>query len=171
MKTFTIADVAAATGVNKQTVRRRARELGIYDEMKVTDARGTMVMTAEQASILSDAVMKAVPSAIETIDEASSAEKAAEMGSAVVDALRETMKVKDALIEAQRSQIEELRSERDRILADADADAEAAREEIGRLNMEVQRLRDYARKLEHAHWWEKRGIINAFGVLPAASGD
>ena len=61
MKTFTIAEVAKATGVNKQTVRRRARELGIYDQMVPKDARGTMVMTAEQASMLSDAVMKAAP--------------------------------------------------------------------------------------------------------------
>lgn len=162
MKTFTIADVAKATGVNKQTVRRRARELGIYDEMAPRDARGTMVMTAEQASILSDAVTKAVPEAMGAISEAAGQERAQEMRDAYVSALKDTIAAKDALVEDLRGQVERLRMEKD-------AEVAALTEQLAKKEAEFRRLQDYARKLEHAHWWEKRGIINAFGALPPAS--
>ena len=160
--TFTLADVAKATGVNKQTVRRRARELGIYDEMKPLDGRGTMVMTAEQASILSDAVVKANPEAVGAIADAADQERTNEMHNALVDALNGTIETQKGLIENLQSQVEQAR-------LDYSAKVSGLEEEIEKLRKENQRLREYAHRLEHAHWWEKRGIINAYGFLPAPS--
>lgn len=162
MKTFTIAEVAKATGVNKQTVRRRARELGIYDQMVPKDARGTMVMTAEQASMLSDAVMKAAPEQMSTIGEEADKERAQAMHDALVESLRET-------IDALKDNVEDLRVQVERVTSEKDAEIEKLRDENRRLERELARVRDYARQLEHAHWWEKRRVISAFALLPAAS--
>jgi polyhydroxyalkanoate synthesis regulator phasin len=115
MKRYTIADVAKVTGVGKQTVRRRAKEIGLYDRMQVIDARGTMSMTSEQAAVLADAVMKSSPEGIAEVAARAKQDDLMIMHDAVVDALRETIRAKDELIDALRTRIDTLEEEAERL--------------------------------------------------------
>lgn len=111
MKRYTIADVAKLTGVGKQTVRRRAKEIGLYDKMQAIDARGTMSMTSEQAAVLADAVMKSSPEGIAEVASRAKQDDLMVMHDAVVEALRETIRTKDELIDALRTRIDTLEEE------------------------------------------------------------
>lgn len=80
------------------------------------------------------------------------------------DTYKRVIADKDAHIDRLSAEVAQARRERDDETSSHKADVE-------RLEAEISRLREYAHRLEHAHWWQKRAIINAYGLLPAPKGD
>lgn len=156
---ITIADVAAATGVTKPTVKKKAIDLGIYEKMSVIDARGRRVMTAEQASMLTHAIMQTVP---DLHPEQKEVQKSAQME--LIEALREQIKMQKEMIDEQKITIQALQQTVDAM----NSSLESRQIEIDKLHAELARAHSGFAELAAAHWWQKRAVVAQY-ALPAAN--
>lgn len=157
MSTYTIKDISDLTGVSKGTIKRRAQELGIYDSMRTIGGRGTKVMTAEQAEMLTDAVQRANPHAQRQVDVTMEAIK--------TDAeilLREQIDILKARCAELQSSINAERTDRQ-------AEREGYQERIRRLESDLHYAQACVSELAAAPWWRKRSIIARYALPPATS--
>lgn len=159
---ITIADVATATGVTKPTVKKKAIDLGIYEQMSVIDARGRRAMTAEQASILTHAIMQTVPEQMDLLTEEKEIQENAQL--ALIEALREQIKMQKDMLDEQKITIQALQQTIDAM----NNSLESRQAEIDRLHAELARAHSGFAELAAAHWWQKRAVVAQY-ALPAAS--
>lgn len=165
---FTLNDIAQATGVRKPTVVRRAKELGIYDDLKVVDGRGKLALTAEQASILTDALQKANPEGLMSIKNESERFEAEQINTQMIDQLNMMIENQQSLIETQKLTIEQLQRTIESLSDSRDAELERLHERIKALEIELKQSQSCVQELAACHWWEKRSVVTRY-ALPAAS--
>ena len=151
-----IRQIADGLGVSKSYITKLVHELDPDGEHQTTGSRGMIEADAWLASAVAAEASRR-KAALAAHDEALGVAAAAvsEAADAVASryaALRAVSAEKDARIVDLKAQVASLGEQ----LADRDA--------------EVARLRDYARRLEHAHWWQKRSVIESFGLLPEPRG-
>ena len=147
-----IRQIADGLGVSKSYITKLVHELDPDGEHQTTGSRGMIEADAWLASAVAAEASRR-KAALAAHDEALGVAAAAVSEAAdAVAALRAVSAEKDARIVDLKAQVASLGEQ----LADRDA--------------EVARLRDYARRLEHAHWWQKRSVIESFGLLPEPRG-
>ena len=155
-----IRQIADGLGVSKSYITKLVHELDPDGEHQTTGSRGMIEADAWLASAVAAEASRR-KAALAAHDEAlgvaaaavsEAADAVASRYEAEVAALRAVSAEKDARIVDLKAQVASLGAQ----LADRDA--------------EVARLRDYARRLEHAHWWQKRSVIESFGLLPEPRG-
>lgn len=163
---FTLNDIANATGVRKPTVVRRAKELGIYDQLKVVDGRGKLALTAEQASILTDALQKANPEGLMSIKNESERFEAEQINTTMVEQLNTMISNQQSLIDTQKITIEQLQRTIENLSESRDNELERLHERIKALEIQLKQSQSCVQELAACHWWEKRGIVTRY-ALPA----
>lgn len=163
---FTLNDIANATGVRKPTVVRRAKELGIYDQLKVVDGRGKLALTAEQASILTDALSKANPEGLASIKNENERYEVEQINSTMIEQLNQMITNQQSLIETQKLTIEQLQRTIENLSESRDGELERLHERIKSLEIQLKQSQACVQELAACHWWEKRGIVTRY-ALPA----
>ena len=141
----TLKSLADTLGIAKSTVIYNAKQLGIYDDIKVVGGRGTRVLTDEQAALLAHAITGTTLTA-------------ADLGGSADIGVEDIARMREQVDRAES----EL-AERERQIDALKAEADDLKEQVGKLEAEIAVLRrmreidqDCIARLMHAWPWKKK---------------